>query len=672
VQPDQTPALLNRRQALLGLGALGGACLLPRLPSVALSDHRSAAPSGAVTGATSVRGAEHGLTRWEDPASWRDRKVPGPRDIAVVDRPVLLAGSADVAGVLVEEGGALLFAPTADVHLRSRGNVVVRGRLTMRPATPLTQHRLSFWGIDERRFRGGHTHRPLASDVGLWITDRGVLEATGAPKTAWTRALTPLSAGISELLVHDAKGWLPGDRIAITPTGAPTLDDGSFHQDVDHALCYDEAVIVAVNGNLVCLQEPLQHEHPLVTINDWTGRPVVYGAEVLNLTRNAVIEGSPEGRAHVQFLHTITPQQLAHLEIRHIGPRQERGGKSAAVTGRYGLHFHMCHDGSRGSLVEGVVIHSGGAQGFVPHDSHGITLRDCVAHDVMGGGFWWDLPSRRADYKPASHDSLWERCVASKITAQPNSPEAYRLAGFSLSDGRDGSNRCIDSVAVGVTTDRSTMNSAMTSGFHWTERGRAVWQFSGCVAHNNGGSGILSWQNDEQEHLIETFTAYHNGRAGIDHGAYSNFWHYRDCALHGNRYAGVAMHAVTRRTNSTPPDAPLQTFERIVVDGAGISSFGFTGEGHRVPAQEGAPVLLTTCRVTGTRGAALRLPGMNKREEYRVADCHLDGPEFHLDRHIARTTFVRVDRLNGAPDSFVLRRRDRPGKAEPRWNASRA
>lgn len=611
-----------------------------------------------------------GPGQWGDPNSWPDGRVPGPGDVAVVDRPVVLAGSVVIAGVRIEPGGELTFEPAASAALHSSGNVVVGGRLSLRPSSIAVEHRITFRDVDESRFVGGHSHGPLDTDIGLWVVDDGILDLAGTPKVAWTRAEGSLEAGQTEITVADATGWQRGDRIAITPTVPPSVDNGSFHQDVEHALAYDEAVIAAVDGRRVRLETPLGHPHPQIELVDWEQQRRTYGAEVLNLTRNAVIEGQPDGRAHVIFLHAAKPQKISHAEIRHMGPRQGQGRKTHGVLGRYGLHFHMCEDGSRGSLVEGVVIHSGGAQGFVPHDSHGITLRDCVAHDVMAGGFWWDVPERRANYKPQTHDSLWERCVASKVTAARGGNEGYRLAGFSLSEGRNGSNRCIDCVAVGVTRHRATMNASTSSGFHWTELGRAVWDFSGCLAHNNGGSGSFAWQNDEQVHVIERFTAYHNGRYGIDHGAYSNYWLYRDCALHGNRIAGVGVHAVTRRTKSTPADAPLQTYERLMIDGAGISTYGFTGEGHRFPAQEGVPVVLKDSHIRGARVAAFHMPETRNREEYRVENCTFDGREFLLAEGMAPTSRVEVVNLNGESGEFVLQRRDQgEGRVQPRWNA---
>lgn len=607
--------------------------------------------------------------RWDQKTSWPNGKVPGANDIAVVNRRVVLSGSATVAGVQIEPGGELVFDPNSSATLTSTGNITVAGRLTMRPAAVTTQHRISFTKVDERRYKGGHAHMPLATDVGLWITGSGVLDAAGAAKEPWTRATASLRKGQTEFYVQSAAGWRVGDRVVITPTGAPTLDNGSFNQDVQNATLYDEGQITSISGNRVRISKALVYDHPMIEVTDADGYRHSYGAEVLNLTRNVVIEGQPNGRAHVQFLMTTRPQALSHIEIRHMGPRQGSGKNTAHLVGRYGLHFHHCGDGSRGTVVEGVVVHSGGAQGFVPHCSHGITLRRCVAHDVMAGGFWWDGPDA-SGAKQLTHDCLWDRCVASKVTSAVGGNEGYRMAGFTLGPGEHDSNSVLGCVAVGVARDKVTMNTSTPSGFHWPEQAKARWRMEGCLAHNNGGSGLFSWITNEEIHEIEGFTAYHNSRYGIDHGGYSNNWQFRDCVLYGNRLGGIGCHAVSRRTNATSFDAPLLTFERMAIDGAGISTYGLTGEQHTLPAEFGAPVVLKDSTIRRVRVAGVNVPQQSVREEYLVQDCYIDAREYWIDTLSDFWSHIEVVNHNRTGQYLFLRRRGYPfGVTEMKWNA---
>ena len=673
--PSQPPSQHPTRRRVLqgiGIGAAGAAATAAGLPQWALSALSS--PSPRVTGRTPP-GYEAFL--WSDPRSWDGGKVPGPGDIAVVKRPVVLDRDVvAVKGLRIHRSGSLVFPPGTSTQLHSVGNAVVDGQLVMRPAGSDVAHVLRFTGADEQKFTGGGME-VLENDVGLWVVGKGVVDAAGSPKRAWTRATGPLAKGATSVTVADASGWQVGDHLAITPTTRPSGDNGNFRQDVDHCLTYDEVRIAAITGTTIKLDRALSHPHPVVELTDWTGAPRRYAAEVLNLTRNVVIEGQPDHKAHVMFLHNGAPQHLSHVEARHLGPRMtftnDSGKeKTQGFTGRYGIHFHHCSDGSRGSVLEGVVAHDIGSHAFVPHDSHGITMRDCVAHDVRDTAFWYDLPERNEDYKPSTHDNLWERCVASKVWADERSQEGFRMAGFMLTEGEDGSNRCIECVAVGVHSDEVVMNNTVASGFQWPERGRAIWVFHDCLAHNIGGSGSLAWQNDERVHVLERFVAYHNGKAGVDHGAYQNFWHYRDMALFGNRVSGVSIHATTRRTGATPPDAPPLRFDNIVVQGAGITQWGVSSEGHRFPAPDIDPTVVRNVRVSGCKGASYHEPQMNNRSFVHVVDCQFAAPEFKFADDCSAETKVIVDRLNGGPGGFTLRRKDQPGAYVSNWNASRS
>ena len=163
-------------------------------------------------------------------------------------------------------------------------------------------------------------------------------------------------------------------------------------------------------------------------------------AEVFNLTRNVVIGGTRRGRAHVMFMHA-SQQRISHVRIEHVGPRQadKKTGKPFPVPGRYGLHFHHCGKSSRGTLAEGIVIAHSGNRAFVPHASHGITLRDCVAYDVGQHAYWWDPDDRSTNGANASKDTLYDHCAAFKIspkTTRDRGPAEYRLSSFFLGQGR--------------------------------------------------------------------------------------------------------------------------------------------------------------------------------------------------------------------------------------------
>jgi hypothetical protein len=459
-----------------------------------------------------VLGSEVTGARWSDPRTWGGR-VPGATDVALVSRTIVLDRNTQVGGVVVAEGGRLIFDRDKSVTLTTRGNVVVRGRLVMRPRNPRKKHRLVFQGVDERAFVGGGVD-PVDSDVGLWVMDGGELVIVGAGKKSWSRAAEAVSSGArSVTLKAKPSGWRRGDNIVITPTGATS--------DSDHFTRFDGAAVRSIQGKHVGLSVPTSAAHPAVK----TGKKT-FTAEVLNLTRNVIIQGTPGGRSHI-FIRSNRPQRIENCLIRYMGPRKN----DLTILGRWPLHFHQCFKGSQGSIVKGVVARDVGSHAFVAHASHGVTFRNCIAYNVVETPFWWDH-----EPKSGTLDALYDRCVAAKCL-RGNS----NVAGFAAFRGAG--NRMRGCVAVGVQTRFDT-----SAGFQWpgaTDEG--LWdEASNLVAHNNQGPGIRFWSNSDIRHHIDPGSAFfNNDGVGILHGAYGNVVTYDGVTAVGNRKPDTRFHART-------------------------------------------------------------------------------------------------------------------------------
>jgi hypothetical protein len=586
-------------------------------------------------------------SRWSDPKSWPNG-VPGAGDVATVSRRILLDQDAKVAGVVVDPAGELVFDPAASRTLQSTGNVVIRGRLTMRPDSVNQQHLLVFQGVDESRFAGGGMD-VLASDVGLWVVDAGVLDLEGAPRRAWTRATGAVAAGATRLaLADDPAGWQSGDELVITPTLAPDTER-SF-------TAYDTAQVSSLSARTVGLNAATRFEHPSVDVGADAGTGRIQNAEVLNLTRNVRIEGTPGHRAHI-FIRSSRPQSVKNVAIRHMGPRQQADGFTDLVLGRYGLHFHMADDGVRGSAVENVVIRDTGSHAFVAHQVNGVSFRGCISHNTFEDAFWWDGAPDTRTPGPPSNDILYERCLASMVQYDPPF-RGYTLTGFAL--GRGTGSVARECVAVGV------QGSVNASGFQWPEGSEGIWTFSNCVAHNNANNGIFVWQNTSKVHTIANFTAYHNQGAGISHGAYVNPYQYKDSTLYGNRGSAIELHA-----NSDDSGAVGLQFTNLAVDGAGLSDYLVKAVKH-VGDNGSRPVTFSGCSFKGAKKAAFGWiyegsDGPSSDEFDAIQDCTFSGNEFWLASHIQPGSRILVkDAVHG---SITLRRADQPGTFQPKWNA---
>jgi hypothetical protein len=588
-------------------------------------------------------------SRWSNPATWGGR-VPGAGDVATVSRPVLLDVNARVAGVVIRPGASLTFHARRNITLTSTGNVVVRGRLRMAPAVARVVHRIRFVGIDERRFVGGGM-RVLRRDVGLWVMGGGSLRLLGSSKLAWTRTSDGVPAGSTSInLRDDPVGWRVGDRLAIAPTQSPAV---SQFWDA-----YDYPRVSAISGRTITLSAATTHDHPAVTV-----RPgVTYQPEVLNLTRNVRIEGTPSRRSHV-FVHNTVPRihRLANVAFRHLGPRRGNG----FVLGRYGLHFHHCHGNTRGSTVIGCVMEDIGSHAYVPHESNGITFRNCVSHNTMEDAYWWDI-------KEASNSIVWDRCVASRITGDPDTRSNIVLAGFTLGVGRDHSNVIRDCVAFGIQGDVNA------SGYKWPELTdvapgtEGIWVFEDNLAHNNRYDGLFVWQVTPKFHPIMRFTAYHCGGAGVDHGAYINPYRYEDLTVYGCAGASIIHHAASRPSRDGA--ANRLTYVNAYCDGAGLQDHALVFVHPSLPEENAG--LFSGCRFRGFNVAAVHVAysvpddPFLRRVAFRLENCIYEGNEFWLDSSCHPDDYLDVvGQVDGVPRSIRLRRSDQVGVPRPGWNA---
>jgi hypothetical protein len=441
----------------------------------------------------------------------------GPAAFAATDR-VLVDGEDFPNGFTVPAGELWEFEAGADTKVTTSGNVVVLGTLRMRPTTGSVEHFLQFTGIDESKFEGGgHSHEDTPDDIGLWVEDAGVLDISGTPVTPWS---------------YDWESdWSSGDDIVAAPVKAgvyATFSQVNKASDVPSANAFG------------------------------------YEPELLNLTRNVRIEGTAGGRTHI-LIHALdakTPQTIEYAAIRYVAPTPDPdtgpfGGTDA--VGRYGLHFHHNGYATAGSNVEGVVVRDAGNHAFVPHASHGVIFTNTIAYNTTDAAYWWDESTFDAcgDVEGCNEtfDLVYDSVVAADNVASefnPHTSTAIALGG--------GENITIkDSVVVGM----NGSSGANTSAYKWPSNDRGVWTFKNNIAHNNKGHGIFVWQNtpgdDDENHVIEAFTAYYNANAGIDHGAYGNAYVYKNITLLGNAAdangveedAAVHSHALGRKSATT-------------------------------------------------------------------------------------------------------------------------
>ena len=474
--------------------------------------------------------------------------------------------SGDVAlteGFEVPPGEVWTFDPMATTAVEVSGNVVVRGTLVMRPSSHDVVHTLRFVDIDEDLFVGGGME-PISGDVGLWIVGDGVLDLQGTPTTAWSYEWQPEWADAEVV----ATPHMPGDYEGFVPVNGPRS-------------------VPAPN-------------------------PLGFAPELLNLTRNVRVEGTPTGRTHI-FIHSTRPQVIRFASIRYVGPDLQDlsiRDRDQDETGRYGVHFHHNGEASRGSLVEGVVVRDAGNHAFVPHGSHGITFRDTIAFNTLNAAYWWDPTSRR---KPgnATNDTLYHHVVAAMVRTTDGRDPAFQM-------GEGDNNAVVDSVAVGVQT-----SGPNNSGFGWPGTEQGVWGFSGNAAHNNVGHGIFVWQNSRGSHVIEGFRAYYNAKSGVSHGAYRNSFTYRDLVLLDNDQKRGGQVAVESRAVGRPSSdgsTAMQLWDGVTTGGGVLRT-------SRHAQDPEAPVRFIDCDFS----EVVVSEGPGHHSLYEFVDCGLSPSDITID-----------------------------------------
>ncbi len=496
----------------------------------------------------------------------------GPAATAEVDSAPtrVLSGEMDFPdGFVVPAGETWEFDPGHDVTVTSEANVVVEGTLVMRPSSGDIEHVLQFEDIDESAFQGGGME-PVPTDVGLWVVGDGRLVAEGAEKPAWGYEF-------------DAS-WV-GDEVVAAPNTAGEYEKFG----------------------------PVSATPPPNSLG--------YPTELLDLTRNVRIEGTPNGYTHV-FIHSTRPQTIRYVAIRYVASGFDQ---DTDQTGRYGLHFHHAGDGSRGSLVEGVVVRDAGNHAFVPHASNGITFRDTIAYHVQNEAYWWDPPEEPDSTVNDTHDLVWDRVIAAGVGLGAGGSE-YRLSAFFLGNGTNMA--LTNSVAVGV----EGKDESSRSGFTWPEAAKSAWTFESNIAHNNDADGIFVWQNNSIRHDVVGFTAYYNTLAGVEHGAYSNSYQYTDLTLLDNGVA-VRSHALGKPTDG----ADTQTWSGLRTDGGTL-----VVDEHATAGE--TPVRFLSCDLSKVVVAD---GGGDSPGDFDFVGCGLTPDDFDLSRAKGDSVF-RVQSSDGS------------------------
>src|ERR1041384_7299829 len=164
-------------------------------------------------------GAPARTTKWSDPATWPNNKVPAAGDKVAIakDKSVILdVNTPALGGVTID--GKLSFADNVDVELTTEW-IMLHGELAI--GTEAKPH--------TRKATITLTNNVKDEDVGGMggandRVDRGILLMGGTLNlhrdrtNTWTKLAQTAAAGSNSIQVLDASGWRVGDEIVLAST----------------------------------------------------------------------------------------------------------------------------------------------------------------------------------------------------------------------------------------------------------------------------------------------------------------------------------------------------------------------------------------------------------------------------------------------------------------------
>jgi len=478
-------------------------------------------------------------SRWSDPDTWPNRKVPVAGDKVTIgrDKEVILDVSPPALGGLSIDG-KLSFANTADLELTTEW-IMLHGELAIgSEASPHT-----------RKATITFTNNVKGEDVMAGMGDRGImisggtLNLHGSQKNSWTKLAQTAATGSTSIEVLDASGWRAGDEIVLTST------------DYDPRQA-ERRTISAISGNTITLDKKLDYMH--------FGK-ITYGVdergEVGLLTRNIKIQASADAEQSFLGGHIMAmPSSKMFVE----GVELNRMGQNLTLA-RYPIHWHLVGEG-KGQYIRNAAIHDTYNRCVTVHGTNNLQIENNVTYNTVGHCFFLE------DGIETGNQYIRNLAIQTKChTSKPCDPT--NLAPFgSSSDGLNFKTTGQDSKDVLIPSDNTVSSFWITNPdnvyrdnvaagsdatgfwlafpehptgqFEGTNISKSIWprrtklrEFKGNVAHSNfdsfmgdrapradgkfavGGYVSLVDPADANsaiaESVVEDFTSYKNRNSGI-------------------------------------------------------------------------------------------------------------------------------------------------------------
>jgi cell migration-inducing and hyaluronan-binding protein len=482
-------------------------------------------------------------TRWSDPATWPDRKVPAAGDKVTIARgkSVLLDVSPPALNGLTIDG-KLSFANTADLELTTEW-IMLHGELEIgTEARPHTRKATITFAnnIKDEDISGigGTTDRV---DRGIMLMG-GTLNLHGDRTNTWTKLANTANAGSTSIEVLNAAGWRVGDEVVLAST-----DFGPRQAE--------RRTVSAIRGNTITLDKALEFMHFGKITFDVDER-----GEVGMLTRNIRLQASADAAEAPFYGGHVMAMGASKMFVE--GVEFQRMGQNLTLA-RYPIHWHLMGD-AKGQYIRNAAIHDTYNRCVTVHGTNFLRVENNVTYNTVGHCFFLEDGIehgneyiRNLAIQTKCHTS--KPCVPTNLAAagEPRTgangqqskdvllPSDNTAASFWITNP---DNTYRDNVAAGSDSNGFWMSlpEHPNGKFEGSEISKATWprrtpfrEFTGNVAHSNydafmfdrniapnntfgvtGSShtGLENPADPDSKALISTFdnlTAYKNRNGGI-------------------------------------------------------------------------------------------------------------------------------------------------------------
>lgn len=336
---------------------------------------------------------------WCDPYTWHNQQIPGngARVVIPEDRVVSYGAISNARLKTLRVDGELRFSITASTRLvldtlvvDPRGSLVIGSEET--PVNELARAEIVI--AENGDIDAGWDSLLLSR--GILSLGRVIIH--GHPKTAHLPvAVNPTAGETSIALQRQPESWREGDTVLVVGTRYSGWKWNNAAGAVTYHGTQDEVrKIVAINGNMLTLDRPLDFDH-LSPRADLKTR-------VANFTRNVAILSESGAslpahqRGHLMFMHGRdvdvrfteltelgrTNKSIPSIEARDLTETQA----DSNVRGRYSFHLHhtSSEDPRNPVTAVGNAAFRSPGWGFVQHDSH-ANFYSNVTYDTFGAGF---------------------------------------------------------------------------------------------------------------------------------------------------------------------------------------------------------------------------------------------------------------------------------------------